>query len=55
MKLQIVENYKEMSKMAADIFAAVINEKRNCVPCLYPFLHPNVILICDKMAAVQIQ
>lgn len=31
MEIKIVKDYEEMSKMAADIFAAVINENRNCV------------------------
>jgi len=31
MKVQIVNNYAEMSRKAADIFAEVINSKRDCV------------------------
>ena len=31
MKVQIVENYKEMSRAAADMFAYVINKKSECV------------------------
>ena len=31
MKIQIVENYNEMSRTAADIFADVINKKPECV------------------------
>lgn len=31
MKVQVVKDYSEMSRKAADIFAQVINEKKNCV------------------------
>ncbi len=31
MKVQIVENYNEMSRLAADIFAQVISSKKQCV------------------------
>ena len=31
MRVQIVENYNEMSRAAADIFAEVINSKNECV------------------------
>ena len=31
MKVQVVENYEEMSRLAADIFAQVINGKKESV------------------------
>ena len=31
MRVKIVENYAEMSRTAADIFAEVINSKKDCV------------------------